>query len=66
MGNSSFKFDAKALDKAIKREAKRAVSESEFDYTCPKCGSPMKVKVGETRICPSCGFGVTAELGQSL
>lgn len=62
MMNISFEFDEKAFEKAFKKEAKRAIAKSEFDYPCPECGANMKIKVGETRSCPSCGFNLTAEM----
>lgn len=62
MGNIEIDF-SDGFEDAILDQARRAMAEMEFDYECPECGAGMKVKAGESRACPSCGFVIEAEIG---
>ena len=62
MGNIEIDF-SDGFEDAILDQARRAMAEMEFDYECPECGADMKVKAGESRACPSCGFVIEAEIG---
>lgn len=58
--SKGFDFDIKKLEKAIRKDMKKAALDASYSFECPDCHTKFEAKVGKN-ICPQCGLKIDLE-----